>query len=136
MADESFDTLLQDWTADPNGAKKAFLALKDHLTRPGITFSYKARPGISYSLRARHADQTNRELFVLVDIIDDDPESRWLSICFYADLVTDPDSLADLVPRGLMGEDACCFTLDSPDPALTQYVIARLDEAVSTITRR
>ncbi|MBQ7609428.1 MAG: hypothetical protein IJU76_15905 [Desulfovibrionaceae bacterium] len=130
MADAALDALLTDWTVDPNGAKNAFLAFRDHLRKPAISFSVKARPGISYSLRAKHAKQTGRELFVLIDVIDDDPDNRWLSVCFYADMVTDPDSLADYVPMGLMGEDACCFSLDSPDASLTQYIMERLDEAL------
>ena len=90
---------------------------------------FKARPGISYSLRARHAAQKKRELFVLVDVVDDEPESRWLSVCFYADMVNDPDGLGDFVPQGLLGEDAMCFNLDEDSPEMREYIAARLAEA-------
>ena len=45
----------------------------------------------------------------MVDIIDDDPADRWLSVCFYDELVDDPKGLGDEVPGGLLGEDAKCF---------------------------
>ena len=121
---------LDNWQADPLKAKEAWVVYKDFLVgRPGVSLDFKARPGISYSLRARHEAQRKRELFVLVDVVDDEPESRWLSICFYADMVTDPDELGDYVPEGLMGEDACCFNLDEDDAAMRAYIAARLSEA-------
>ena len=67
---------------------------------------------------------------MLVDVVDDEPESRWLSVCFYADMITDPDEKGDYVPEGLMGEDACCFNLDEDDAAMRAYIAARLAEAV------
>ena len=97
---------LDNWQADPLKAKEAFVVYKDFLVGlSGVSLDFKARPGISYSLRARHEAQRKRELFVLVDVVDDEPESRWLSVCFYADMITDPDEKGDYVPEGLMGED-------------------------------
>ena len=49
----------------------------------GMSFTFKARPGVSYSLRARHAAQSKRELFVLLDVVDDEPNNRWLSCLLY-----------------------------------------------------
>ena len=86
---------------------------------------------MSYSLRARHERQQGRELFVLVDVVDDEPESRWLSVCFYADMITDPSELGDYVPQGLMGEDACCFNLDEDDADMRAYIADRLREAAA-----
>lgn len=108
---------LDGWKADPCNVKAAFVAYRDFLAaQPGVTLDFKARPGISYSVRAAHAAQQNRKLFVLVDVVDDEPESRWLSVCFYDDMVTDPEGKGDFVPGGLMGEDAHCFNLDEDDP--------------------
>ena len=122
---------LDHWQADPLKAKEAFVVYKDFLVGlSGVSLDFKARPGISYSLRARHEAQRKRELFVLVDVVDDEPESRWLSVCFYADMITDPDEKGDYVPEGLMGEDACCFNLDEDDAAMRAYIAARLAEAV------
>ncbi|MCR4666024.1 MAG: hypothetical protein K5657_01880 [Desulfovibrio sp.] len=129
--DKVIADFLDSWQTDPNGAKDAFLAFQDQLATSGVSFSFKARPNVSYSLRARHKAQTNRELFVLIDVIDDEPESRWLSVCFYADMVTDPDDLADFVPGGLLGEDARCFNLEEKDPSMQSYISGRLAEALS-----
>ena len=82
-------TFLENWTTDPNNAKDAFRPLSRIclLTTPDVRFEFKARPGVSYSLRAANAKNDERPLFVLVDVVDDEPEARWLSVCFYADLV-------------------------------------------------
>ena len=122
---------LAGWQADPLKAKDAFVAYLALLQKqPDVTFSFKARPGISYSVRARHAAQQGRELFVLVDVVDDEPESRWLSVCFYADMIADPEEKGDFVPGGLMGEDAACFNLDADDTAMRDYIAARLSDAL------
>jgi ADP-ribose pyrophosphatase YjhB (NUDIX family) len=95
----------------------------------GVRFDWKARPGVTYSLRAAHAAQKNRSLFAMVDVIDDDPENRWLSVCFYGEMITDPEERGDEVPGGLLGEDASCFDVDAWDEELLAYVEARLAEA-------
>ena len=125
---------LDKWQTDPLNVRRAFTAYRDFLANlPGVSLDFKARPGVSYSLRARHEAQQQRELFVLVDVVDDEPESRWLSVCFYADMITDPDELGDYVPEGLMGEDACCFNLDEDDAAMRDYIAARMAEAAKNV---
>lgn len=127
---QAVQDFLDNWRQDPLQAKKAFTDFQSFLaSRPGVSLNFKARPGVSYSLRARHESQQKRELFVLVDVVDDEPENRWLSVCFYADMITDPDELGDYVPEGLMGEDACCFNLEGDDPGMRGYIAARLAEA-------
>ena len=121
---------ISGWKTDPADMKKAFLHLKDHLfKKDNISFDFKGRKGVSYSLRAKHDKQTNRDLFVMVDVIDDDPEERWLSVCFYGDLLTDPGEKGDLVPEGLAGDDGYCFDLDEYTGDGVAYIEARLDEA-------
>lgn len=121
---------LNEWTEDANAVKPLFEAACARLgAMPDVQLEYKGRPGVSHSLRARHTAQKKRQLFVLVDVIDDDPAERWLSVCFYADLVSDPEERGDVVPGGLMGEDACCFDIDSPDDEIRAYLLNRLDEA-------
>ena len=129
---QELDTFLEGWNVDPINAKTAFLAYRDFLASvPGVSFTFKSRPGVSYSLRARHEKQRGRELFVLLDVVDDEPESRWLSVCFYDAMITDPLELGDFVPRGLMGEDARCFNLDEEDDAMRAYIADRLRESAS-----
>jgi len=119
-----------DWSVDPNGIRPVFAAMYEFLrTCNEVSLEYKGRPGVTHSLRARHAAQKGRELFVLVDVIDDQPDARWLSVCFYADLVTDPEERGDIVPGGLMGEDACCFDIDMPENDITRYMLQRVQEA-------
>ena len=69
------------------------------------------------------------------DVVDDEPEARWLSVCFYADMVNDPDELGDFVPSGLMGKDACCLNLEEDDPAMRDYILARLGEAAASAAK-
>ena len=72
---------------------------------------------------------------MLVDVVDDEPEARWLSVCFYADMVNDPEELGDFVPSGLMGKDACCLNLEEDDPAMRDYILARLGEAAASAAK-
>jgi hypothetical protein len=101
----------------------------------GVSFAFKGRAGVSYSLRAKHENQKGRDLFVMVDVIDDDPEARWLSVCFYGDLITDPDEKGDLVPGGLAGDDGYCFNLDEWDENEIAYLEERLGEACANASR-
>lgn len=118
------------WKKDPLHVKSAFAAWAKFLEElPQVNLEFKARPGISYSLRAKHDAQTARPLFALLDVVDDEPENRWLSVCFYADLVSDPEDLGDFVPQGLNGEDAMCFNLDEDSAQMRDYLTARLAEA-------
>lgn len=125
-------TFVNEWTSDPQNAKAKYLYLKGLLEQTeGVELDFKARPTVTYSLRGRHVAQTTRELFVMIDVIDDDPADRWLSVCFYADMVQDPEELGDMVPEGLLGEDAVCFDLDTDTEVDTEYVAARLKEAIA-----
>lgn len=121
---------MNDWHADSTGARLAFTELLDHLnTLDHTVLEFNARPGVSYSLRPRHSRQTQRSLFAMVDIIDDDPDQRWLSICFYGDMITDPDDAGDLIPGGLLGEDGYCFDLYTYDKNEVAYLKERLTHA-------
>lgn len=121
---------LDEWTDDASGMKSVFRFLYDGLReKAGVHQEWIARPGISYSLRAKHENQKDQPLFVMLDIIDDDPEQRWLSVCFYGDMITDPDELGDLIPGGLLGSDGYCFDISEKDAGLMEYVASRIREA-------
>ena len=133
---EELTTFIDTWTADPNLTKGCFTALKAHLeTLDGVRLDFVSRPGITYSLRAAHENQCKRGLFAMVDIIDDDPEDRWLSVCFYNELVDDPRELGDEVPGGLLGEDAKCFDLYEGSDDMVQYLKERLGTACLAASR-
>lgn len=117
----------EEWEdCDAKTAFRTFWRILESIADAKLEF--KARPGITYSLRGTHPAQ-KRELFVMVDIIDDDPAQRWLSVCFYDDMVTDPEEHGDWVPQGLLGEDARCFNVDELDEEFVEYVGERIREA-------
>lgn len=128
--EQELNTFLEEWKATPekNSNKATFLRFKDHLSaKNGVTLEFIARPGVTYSLRAVHAEQKDKDLFVMVDVIED--VERWLSVCFYGDMISDPEEKGDMVPGGLLGEDAICFDLEEQNESLLTYIEARLDEA-------
>jgi len=128
------EKFIEDWPDSPERNKAIFIRLKDFLSAmSGIVFEFVAREGITYSLRAKHENQTDKPLFVMVDVIEDSP--RWLSVCFYGELITDPDEVGDFVPEGLLGEDAICFDLEEYDEEAISYVEARLAEAHQNATK-
>lgn len=122
------DVFIENWPETPEKNRAAFARLRQYLAgKLGVALSFIPRPGVTYSLRAQHANQKKKELFVMVDVIEDTP--RWLSVCFYGEMITDPEQRGDLVPGGLLGEDALCFDLGQWDEKLIGYIEARLDQA-------
>ncbi len=127
---KELDDFLSDWIETESKTKQAFTELYDHLKSLSDTsFEFNARPKVSFSLRPKHNSQKNRSLFAMVDVIDDDPEDRWLSVCFYGEMISDPDESGDLVPEGLQGEDGYCFDLYEYDQTDVEYLKQRLTQA-------
>jgi hypothetical protein len=125
---QALENFMGNWSDSAERNKEAFLRLKSHLEdMDGVNLEFIPRPGVTYSLRVSHPNQRRRTLFVMVDVIEDTP--RWLSVCFYGEMITDPDGRGDSVPQGLLGEDAVCFDIDRYEDGILQYVQARLDEA-------
>ncbi|CAK8719028.1 DUF5655 domain-containing protein [Candidatus Electrothrix aarhusensis] len=126
--DTDLKAFIDDWQQTPERNKEIFLRYKAQLERnDNIQLEFIPRPGITYSLRAAHTAQKTRKLFAMIDVIEDNP--RWLSVCFYGDMITDPEGQGDAVPGGLLGEDAVCFDLEAWDEERVRYVEARLTEA-------
>ncbi|HKL00244.1 MAG TPA: hypothetical protein VJ943_08315 [Desulfotignum sp.] len=124
------DQFIADWKDNDTRIKQAFEELLTHVEALEKTeLAFVARPDVSYSVRPRHQDQKNRSLFAMVDVIDDNPKERWLSICFYGDMITDPEETGDLIPGGLLGEDGYCFDLDAYDDQEMAYLKQRLTQA-------
>jgi hypothetical protein len=118
------------WSEDGLGIKPVFLSLYHGLRKmDGVRFEFHDRPGISYSLRSIHEKQKDRPLFVMIDVIDDEPDQKWLSVCFYGDMITDPEALGDLIPGGLLGSDGYCFDVDESDAKIETYIGDRIREA-------
>ncbi len=131
---QALESFIKDWPDSPEQNKKVFIRLKDHLmSKPGIKLDFLPRPKVTYSLRATHENLKNKPMFVMVDVIEDQP--RWLSVCFYAELIKDPEEKGDFVPGGLLGEDAICFDIEKFDEDRIRYVESRLDEAFQSATQ-
>ena len=131
---QEVEKFIKEWPDSPEKNKEIFIRLKDFLNaKSGMVFEYVPREGLTYSLRAKHENQKNKPLFAMLDVIEDTP--RWLSVCFYGDLITDPDEAGDYVPEGLLGEDAICFDLEEFDEDAIKYVEARLDEGYTTASK-
>jgi hypothetical protein len=128
---QTLETFIADWGETEIGNKTAFLELKEFLTnQTDVMLEFVPRDGVTYSLRAAHRNQKERSLFAMVDVIEDQP--RWLSVCFYNEMVTDPEERGEYVPEGLLGEDALCFDVEAYDEGLQEYVKRRLTEAVTS----
>jgi hypothetical protein len=124
------DLFISDWNDNVTRIKQAFEELLAHLNTLADTgLEFVARPTVSYSVRPKHELQKKRSLFAMVDVIDDDPDNRWLSVCFYGEMITDPEEKGDLIPEGLLGEDGYCFDLDEYDTGDLDYLKQRLTEA-------
>lgn len=127
---KALENFIENWNETEAKNRQAFVELYEHLkTLDDTLFEFNARPGVSFSLRPKHKTQKRRSLFAMVDVIDDDPEARWLSVCFYGEMITDPDETGDLIPEGLLGEDGYCFDLYEYDPDEIQYLKQRLTQA-------
>lgn len=123
------DAFLNDWTDDPHGVKKAFLRLKSVLdSLDDATVTFVPRPPVTYSLRAE--PRRGRPVITMVDVTSLDGE-RFLSVCFYADTITDPEERGDLIPGGLLSQDGYCFDLEDDDEENVAYLEARILEAAS-----
>lgn len=122
---------LDAWTHDPRRVKPLFAAMATAMSGCGASLELVVRQGITASLRASFPGPKggSRPLFALADVVED-PEGRFLSVCFYDDEVSDPEERGQSVPRGLLNEDARCFDIDEPDPEILPYLTARLAEAV------
>ncbi len=126
------DAFINQWRESPNNIRECFLQLIGHLEKKGpVAFEFIPRQGLTYSLRVSRQNADSPALFALIDVIEDDP--RWLSVCFFAEMISDPEEKGDMVPEGLLGEDAHCFDLETCDEAEAAYITARLDEAFAAV---
>jgi hypothetical protein len=130
---DEIESFLQEWQQDELSLRSWFSRYFEALAAmKGVEMTFVARPGVSYSLRPRSTKEGSRPLFAMVDVIDDEPAARWLSVCFYGDLISDPDERGEVIPGGLQGEDGYCFDLMENDADLGAYILARLQEAAAT----
>ena len=124
----AIDKFILEWQEEDFSIKNIFSHLKNQLEAlDGTQLDFVVREGLTFSLRALHAQNQTRPLFAIIDVIEGEP--RWLSVCFYAATIEDPDERGDFVPGGLLGEDAFCFDVTTNDPNLVEYLTARIRDA-------
>lgn len=125
---EQLNVFLEGWQDGKEQNRKGFVRLQKVLeSMDGVYLDFIPRQGVTYSLRGKHASQSKRPLFAMVDVIEGEP--RWLSVCFYAEMISDPEERGDYVPEGLLGEDAVCFDMEEFSEDLASYLEERLIEA-------
>ena len=130
----ALQAFLEEWAESPEGNKQGFMQLMELLAGlQGVELSFHPRPGVTYSLRAA-IPGSDRPLFVMIDVIEDEP--RWLSVCFFGEMVQDPEERGAFVPGGLLGADALCFDVETCTDALVNYVAKRIVEAYQVAVRR
>ncbi len=120
---------LQEWkSGGEQPVKRWFQLFFDTVkTMENVELQFVSRPGVSYSIRPKHLNQKERELFTMIDVIDD--AERWLSVCFYGDMISDPGERGEVIPGGLAGSDGYCFDMFEDDEDLANYLVDRLVEA-------
>lgn len=127
---QQIEAFLGEWAGDVQPMREWFRKFYNELSvLENVDFKFLARPGVSYSMRPKHSSQKDRELFAIVDVIDDEPAERWLSVCFYGDMITDPEERGEVIPGGLAGDDGYCFDMYEDDEAMALYLVDRLKEA-------
>ncbi|GAB6060306.1 hypothetical protein [Desulfonatronum parangueonense] len=127
---------LDSWREDSRGVRPVVASLLEQLQKFEPKLEFVVREGVSASLRAGvTTTEATRPLFCLVDIVED-ADGRWLSVCFYADTVDDPNELGNLVPEGLLGEDGYCFDVDGADAEYEKYLFDRIAQAHAIVLAR
>jgi len=122
-------SFIDEWENDDQLMKKWFRFFFNVVREmENVELQFTSRPGVSYSMRPKHKNQKDRDLFAIIDVIDD--TDRWLSVCFYEDMITDPEGRGELIPGGLAGSDGYCFDMFEDDEDLGRYLADRLGEAL------
>ncbi len=130
-SEKEIASFIADWPNSSPECRAAFVELMAcMLSLDGTAVEFHARPSVTYSLRAVHPNQT-RPLYAMVDVIDDEP--RWLSVCFYGEMVTDPDEWGEPVPGGLLGEDGLCFAAEEITENVVNYLKERISQAYASV---
>lgn len=130
------ESFIEQWGGDDNQMRNCFKDLLECVRQlDAVSLDFVARPGVSFSLRPKHEKQSDRNMYAMIDVIDDDPAERWLSVCFYGDMITDPQERGEVVPGGLAGDDGYCFDMYDADEEMTAYLKDRLIEGCRNAER-
>ena len=126
---------LAAWPEDQQDLKQCLLELRDEaLGINNSAGSFVSREGISHSLRfALEPVPAGRErpVFFLTDAIDFEG-SLMLSVCFYADEISDLEELGNEIPGALFSETGYCFDLEEYDADFMAYLKPRIHQAAES----
>ncbi len=124
---------LRGWESGEEQPMKKWLQLFVSTVKAmgNVELQFVSRPGVSYSIRPSNGNLKDRDFFAIIDVIDDDPAERWLSVCFYGDMISDPEERGEVIPGGLAGSDGYCFDMFEDDEGLAYYLVDRLAEAAA-----
>ncbi len=129
---DDLEKYLAAWPPARDDLKRAFLELAQEAgSLESARGSFLARPGISHSLRFTLEPPPpgrERPVFFLIDVVEIG-DDLLLSVCFYADEISDPDGRGNEIPGALFGETGYCFDVEDHDPELLAYLKARLHSA-------
>ena len=89
---------------------------------------------MSYSLRAANAKNDDARCSCVVDVVATNPKPAGFPSAFTRIWSTIPMNWATS-SRPLMGKDACCLNLEEDDPAMRDYILARLGEAAASAAK-
>jgi len=133
--EQELEAFVNGWEDDNSAVRQGFLDLYRHVRAlAGVTVDFVGRPGVSFSLRPRGGRQRQGEFFAIIDVIDDDPEARWLSVCFYGEMITDPENRGEVIPGGLAGADGYCFDVAGDEVGVIDYLQERCREAWTRVS--
>ncbi len=128
------------WAAWPSGQER----LRDLCRRlaaaaakaAGRELESVVRPGVSHSFRGVLPEGGERPVWMLLDVILSEHEPWWLSVCFYADTIDDPEERGEVIPGGLLGEDGYCFDVVEAEAGVLEYLTRRIEEAYAATSGR
>jgi hypothetical protein len=134
------DDFLNSWAVDgseetdewQSKVKAVFTDFYNLFKHHKLQMTWHARPGKCYSLDVFAQGATSG--FARLDIVDDDPEERWLFLCIKKDLAEDPENYGEVMPEILDGQDALCFDIDERDDVMRAYLQTLLENAVRKLS--
>lgn len=135
MSESELASVFENWPAGQQELVALMKELKGQaLARPGAAWELVSRPGVSHSLRFT-LQGSSRPVVMLLDAAYLAADMLTISVCFYADMVDDPEEMGEEIPGGLLGQDGYCFDADEEDPGAVDYLKARVDAAFGAAAR-
>lgn len=132
-SEESFKRFLSAWRDNGSDVRTVFVEiLRRFEERSALRFEFSAHDHAGHTLRVLHPD-LSRSIVAIVEIPDDSDCPRTFAIRFYESMVRDPKEWGEWIPRGILGEDARNFIIESDRPALADYILERTERVLDSL---